>query len=399
LANVRELSSTETDHFQEMTEVVRRVVAARISDRDTADDIVQETLARVLEAKKPLVGQAKLAYAIVVARNLVADMARHNDRWLRNRHRLIDLRPADQPDEEVIRGEERQALETALRHVAEADRHVFIAHEALEVDTARLARQTNSSPAGVATKLARTRAKLRVEYLLALRGVELPTTKCKRVLVALSSGDARRQRALDSGRHLLGCATCASLSPALLERRKALAAFLPIAGLAKFPVAFKSWLGTAAGKTVGATVVVGAGAAVVIANLGGNAPSPPERAHILTVSGKDAVVPGVSGGLDQYVGERVRADDATVRRVPVDEGFWVVSGPESVLWVRLQGSGESKIDIDEGDTVDFTGVLRRNPSSFAAAQGLAGADADRLRSHGYHITVAADEIRIEDQQK
>jgi hypothetical protein len=51
--------------------VVRRVIAARVSDRHLIDDLVQETLARVLESRRSLEGEALLAYAVVSARNIV----------------------------------------------------------------------------------------------------------------------------------------------------------------------------------------------------------------------------------------------------------------------------------------------------------------------------------------
>ncbi|MDQ3353938.1 MAG: hypothetical protein M3507_05575 [Actinomycetota bacterium] len=47
--------------------VVRRVVAARVTDPHLVDDLVQETLARVLESRPSLDGGALVAYAIVSA--------------------------------------------------------------------------------------------------------------------------------------------------------------------------------------------------------------------------------------------------------------------------------------------------------------------------------------------
>jgi serine/threonine-protein kinase RsbT len=60
-----------------------------------------------------------------------------------------------------------------------------------------------------------------VEYLLELERAEPPTRHCRPVLLALSAGDRRRQRELDSGHHLLACAWCARLSEPLLDRRRA----------------------------------------------------------------------------------------------------------------------------------------------------------------------------------
>ena len=50
-------------------------------------------------------------------------------------------------------------------------------------------------------------------------GGEPPTDRCRPVLLALSSGERRRQRQLDAAGHLLECEFCAALEPALLDRR------------------------------------------------------------------------------------------------------------------------------------------------------------------------------------
>jgi serine/threonine-protein kinase RsbT len=59
---------------------------------------------------------------------------------------------------------------------------------------------------------------MRVEYVLALEQTEPPTDRCRAVLLALSSGDRRRQRAVDAGLHLLECDVCAELSQPLMQR-------------------------------------------------------------------------------------------------------------------------------------------------------------------------------------
>src|SRR5947199_178151 len=75
--------------------LVRRVVAARVPDRATEDDLVQETLARVLSAAHRVEPGMLEPYAIVTARNVVASLWRDVDRERRHRHRVLDLRPAD----------------------------------------------------------------------------------------------------------------------------------------------------------------------------------------------------------------------------------------------------------------------------------------------------------------
>ena len=79
-------------------------------------------------------------------------------------------------------------------------------------------RGLGSTAGAVAAQLNRTRARLRVEYLLALEQTEPPTDRCRPVLLALSGGDRRRQREVDAARHLLDCDLCARLSEPLTGR-------------------------------------------------------------------------------------------------------------------------------------------------------------------------------------
>ena len=74
------------------------------------------------------------------------------------------------------------------------ERDLLVAHEVAGTDTATLAAGRGSTPGAIAAQLNRTRAKLRVEYLLAETGTEPPTDRCRPVLFALSAGDRRRQR-------------------------------------------------------------------------------------------------------------------------------------------------------------------------------------------------------------
>jgi serine/threonine-protein kinase RsbT len=60
--------------------LVRRIVAARVPDPATADDLVQETLTRVLAAAGRVEPGMLEPYAIVTARNIVTSMWRDRDR-------------------------------------------------------------------------------------------------------------------------------------------------------------------------------------------------------------------------------------------------------------------------------------------------------------------------------
>ncbi|MBA2717419.1 MAG: sigma-70 family RNA polymerase sigma factor [Propionibacteriales bacterium] len=198
--------------------MVRRIVSARVTDRAAADDLVQETLARVLAASGRIEPEMLEPYAIATARNLVASLWKERDRHRRNQHRVVDLRPPAAPDEELLQREERDAVAQALEQLSEQERHTLLAHEVSGQDTRSLALELGSTAGAVAAQLNRTRARLRVEYLLALEGEDPATDRCRPVLRALSSGDRRRQREVDADRHLLECALCARLSPPLLGR-------------------------------------------------------------------------------------------------------------------------------------------------------------------------------------
>ena len=183
----------------ELAALIRRVVAARVSDADTVDDIVQETLARLLAARGRLDDRALGPYAIVVARNLVAS------HWRRTAD-TVDATstgcstPASRrhPTSASSSSEEAEAVRAALDRSRTRERDVLVGHEVDGRATASLADDVGSTPGAVAAQLNRSRAKLRVEYLLELAG-EPPTPRCRPVLLSLSAGDRRRQAELDVG--------------------------------------------------------------------------------------------------------------------------------------------------------------------------------------------------------
>jgi len=202
----------------ELTATVRRFVTNRVPDRETTDEIVQETIARLLAAGRRLDDSAAGPYAIVTARNLVASQWRRNNTHQRHEHRLFDPRGAHDPEDNVVEQEEAAAVRAALDRLHPRERDVLVAHEVTGQNTKSIAEETGSTPSAVAAQLNRSRAKLRVEYLLELHG-EPPSRECRPVLLALSAGDRRRQDAVDAGYHILECEFCAVLSEPLFDRR------------------------------------------------------------------------------------------------------------------------------------------------------------------------------------
>jgi len=204
----------------DLVPMLRRVIGSRVKDPHTVDDLVQETLVRVMAARSR-VGPDKLPhYASVTARNLVASMAEKNDRARDRSHLLVEAEEGESPVTDVLRQEERTLVSAALAQLPAGDRDLLVAHEVEGQDTISMAAGQGTTPGAVAARLSRARASLRVEYLLLAEGIEPPSDRCRPVLRALSSADRRRQRELDVDGHLLGCAPCARIKAKLFERRE-----------------------------------------------------------------------------------------------------------------------------------------------------------------------------------
>jgi RNA polymerase sigma factor (sigma-70 family) len=217
-ADVSAVPAVGEAEVEELLPIISRVVRARVSDPQTAEDLIQETVARVLASFERIEPGMLQPYAIVTARNLVASMRRVEDRHRRHQHRVVELGPVESPDEPVLAAEERRALAVALARLAPRERELLLAHEVSGEATQSLAAETGSTAGAVAAQLNRSRGRLRVEYLLALDQSEPPTQACRAVLLAVSTSDRRRQRELGADRHLLECDLCARLSHPLLER-------------------------------------------------------------------------------------------------------------------------------------------------------------------------------------
>ncbi|WP_457208646.1 sigma-70 family RNA polymerase sigma factor, partial [Nocardioides sp. P5_C9_2] len=203
----------------DLVPVVRRVVGARIKDSHTVDDLVQETLARLMSSSSRVDPGKLHHYAAVTARHVVASYAERNDRARSRSHLWVEVGDVEPPADGLLRQEDREFVSAALAQLSAADRDLLVAHEVHGADTSTMAAERGSTPGAVAARLSRVRASLRVEYLLAAEAIEPPTDRCRPVLRALSSGDRRRQRELDVHGHLLECTACAQLADRLFQRR------------------------------------------------------------------------------------------------------------------------------------------------------------------------------------
>jgi RNA polymerase sigma factor (sigma-70 family) len=415
------VGDAQQEDILELEPLLRRVVAARVRDPDMVDDLVQEALARVIAVRGRLDDEAVTPYAIVTARNLVTSLAREEERGRRHRPRLVDLTEPERPEEAALRQEEAAAVEAALAGLPDHEREAVVAHEVEGVDTATLAQRRRSTPGAVGVQLARTRARMRLDYLLALRRVELPTARCRPVLLALSAGDRRRQLALDAGGHLMQCPTCASLSRPLVERRRSIAVLLPLLALWWLWRRVQAWarrrpvlasLAAASAVTVTGLVLVPPlverdqaprpaptttrpppAAAPGPANPGGGGGGPGVR---LVVPGRSLLpVPGREV-LARHAGQPVEGVNVPARGVYADEGFWAGTGDDDRLWVQLIGRGESPFTVRTGRRATFTGRLVASPPGFARRVGMVPSEGAALaEGQGHHIEVAYEDLTLE----
>ena len=223
MGSVREVSTEADEVLVEVNHIVRAVITARVRDPYLVDDLTQETLVRVTSARPRLADSAVRPYAIVTARNVIATHFRAEGVAGRHAHRLVDHHRNDGPESVALAREETDAIAVALRRLQPAERELLLQYEAGDVDLDTLAADRTTSLASIAMRLSRARAVLRLEFLLAFRHIQLPKASCRAVLLALSTGDRRRQNDLNVAGHLLHCPTCSGLARPVAERNRGIA--------------------------------------------------------------------------------------------------------------------------------------------------------------------------------
>ena len=375
----------------EVEPIMRRVIA-RSAPAGQVDDLVQDALERVIAARQRLTPESLAAYSVVVARSVVAGEHRRAERQRRHEPALADLRQPELPDAPVLAEEDHHAMRVALRCLPAADRDTLLRHDVDGTGLATLAHEAASTPGALAVRLSRSRARLRVEYMLSDRRVRLPTPQCHPVLLALSAGDRRRQQRLAADAHLLSCPSCAGLAPALLERRRGLASFIPLAGGLG---GLRRWLSkhpkqAAAGASTAALVAV----AVAMTQTLPGTPEPPPAAVSacpeLDIAGRGA--PTAASELVGRIGQPAAGRSVIVESVPSNEGFWIRCGPLR-LWVQLVGQGESNPTIQAGTRVTFNGTIVGHDASFPEQVGVTPAEgAGQLANDRIHVETAANAL-------
>lgn len=402
--------ATESD-LVAIAEPVRRAAAARAAagtlGHGEVEDVVQEALTRLWEARWRLERGALLAYGVVVARNLVTSAERRMAMSGRHAHRLVDPAVADDPAGDLLAAEERAALLGALATLRADDRRLLVEHEVRGVRTDKLAAEEGVSAGAVAARLARARARLRVEHLLSLRRVELPTARCRPTLDALSLGDQRRQRSLGVAEHLASCPVCAALAEPLVTRRRALTGLAPVALLLALPGRLWGWARANPLPASAGGIAVAAVAVVVAVAAGGAPPAPPPAPAPPPVAAAPAVPAtlGVGGtrllpaervgSLRAHAGQVAEARDVPVQSVAADEGFWVGAGPGQRVWVQLRSAGESAVQVRAGQRASFTAEVVPAAADFPARAGVSAAEgAVEIRATGVYLLLDPKQLTL-----
>ncbi len=270
----------------ELHEPLRRFLLRQTRDPHEAEDLTQETLARVWASRARLDADAALPYALTTARNLLRSEQRRLQVERRHQHRLLD--PASPPDPQtvLVRAEEREAVRTALGALDVTDHALLAAHYGEQPGNGslgptgaggsrRVARAPSRGP-GVSSRLARARARARVDYLLALRRLEVSDPQCRAVLESLSSGDRRLQARTGASEHAATCPVCRDCADALTGRRRALFGVLPVPLLLLQP--WRRAFRRAPRSTVTASALTGAAAVTSVLLLLGPTTGPAPRA-------------------------------------------------------------------------------------------------------------------------
>ncbi|NHC46024.1 RNA polymerase sigma factor [Motilibacter aurantiacus] len=380
---------------------LRSFLAGYLRDRSAQvdlEDVVQEALVRTWTARERLdSGVAVQSFALVTARNLALSRLRSGAAAQRAYERMPGPPEPPSPSEQAERADRARMLSAAIAGLPRRDQEALLRHDVEGEALADLAAEQDASPGALAARLARARSRLRVDYVLAVQRAELPTARCRPVLLALSAADRRRMRETGAMRHLAECGTCARLAEPLSARRLPAGWLVPgAAPLAGGPP--PSWWRSLARRMLRpqaavASAAVAAGAAVVgyAAVRAAEEPRPaaPRSLSSPAPSAEDRVV---------------RLAGAEVLAVPADEGFWVAAPPEvrrmpgqaARLWVQLRtGGDESRAHLRAGDLVSGTGRLEPTGPGLAERLGVTAAEGAReLDGQPLHLVLRASDLRV-----
>ena len=135
-------------------EVVALVRLARIftDDRSGAEDIVQEAFIKLYHAAGRISDPKKSsAYLRSIVLNLARDQNRRGLMSLRHQDALIDRRPVEKPDEQVVRSESQAEVLEALDTLSPRQRDCLVLRFYMDLSERDIAETLSISPNSVKT--------------------------------------------------------------------------------------------------------------------------------------------------------------------------------------------------------------------------------------------------------
>jgi len=144
-------------------EAVSLVRLARLftDDRSGAEDIVQEAFIRLYRAASRINDPARsAAYLRSIVLNLARDHNRRGLLSLRHQDALIDRRPVDKPDEQVVRTESQAEVLEALDTLSPRQRDCLVLRFYMDLTERDIAETLSISPNSVKTHCRRGMAAL-----------------------------------------------------------------------------------------------------------------------------------------------------------------------------------------------------------------------------------------------
>jgi hypothetical protein len=109
----------------------------------------------------------------------------------------------------------------------------------------------------------------------------------------------------------------------------------------------------------------------------------------LTTSEGTDVLAAASGGSEElaaFEDQTVRGQGVEVQSVISDEAFWLGGSEAQRVFVVSSGQGESPANVDAGDRVDVSGVVRVLPVDYEQRFGLSADEGSAdLVSQGHYV--------------
>lgn len=131
-------------------------------DRDTAEDVLQETFTRLIrETRAGRMPEKVRPWLYRVAANAVISRSRRGAAWTRLLPRLLDRAEPDRPENEVLRSEQETNLHTALASLEPAGRAALLLG-AQGFGGREIAASIGRSESATRTLMCRSRVKLRL---------------------------------------------------------------------------------------------------------------------------------------------------------------------------------------------------------------------------------------------